>query len=751
MTNLQIVGAGLISVDNMFLVRRNGTFGDESEYEGMTPRENLPCRYLGSHGGGSTSNTLCILAKLGIPSTIVGALGSDAGAKLVYDEFQEFGVNTSVLTQKDTPTRQFSHLIFPAYHEFRSFCPICRNKLPRAPVLREQDVFSNDSILGHIDRCDVLHIDRANRLMLRLVDYAYRQDKVISLDLGYQAPIGDYDIACEIIKRTTVLKTSGAAARTLLSRIQKKDFRELNPRLRICITTLGDRGSRISYKSKSNVVSFDLQALNVGSVVDRAGAGDAFHAGLLYGLGNDLDEMESESVLKPALDLAQGFAGLACTEYGSRGYFLRKLQESDFKTSVFVDVESLRRGELDWKPTDPNALFAKYRNRLLSQDVCGVCGNPLLEGSDTLYDRKIDSAPGIMSATYNAAKKQGTTLSCIPGQRMYLVGSGASLSVAQFGAILLNQLADVHAIPTTPYDYISLSKEGSPTILISFGGNNPDILAALARAKDILSPAIHVITGDPKSELARNAKQIEGAAIHEIPSKAFDAGFVSTQGLLACASMLLTIISRSTSFSEDRLSEFFNYEQLNALFGAAKKDVTEGFASLENRFDGIEELHLVALGSGWAWPAVVDFESKITEGAVCTIEISELKNYTHGRYLNAYRHKDSRFFVLFALPTDSRLIRFLKEKLGRDFPVMLLASNYEPPFGTLDLMIRGLYASSVISKRRGLDIAKATRFPKESRGLYSWGPLYTSASRLEEFANDKAREKHSAGYQAKLA
>jgi fructoselysine-6-P-deglycase FrlB-like protein len=525
----------------------------------------------------------------------------------------------------------------------------------------------------------------------------------------------------------------------------------LNPRLRICITTLGDRGSRISYGSESHVGSFELEALDVGSVVDRAGAGDAFHAGLLYGLGNDLDEMDSEPVLKPALDLAQGLAGLTCMEYGSRGYFLRKLVESDFKKSVLADVEALRSGELEWKTTDPKVLFNRYRDRLLSQNVCGVCGYPLLEGGDTLYDRKIDSAPGIMAATYDLARKKRETLPCGTGQRIYIVGSGASLSVAQFGAIFLNQLTDVHAIPVTPYEYISLCKERSPTILISFGGNNPDILAALARAKDILSPEIHVITGDAKSQLARHAKQIEGTTIHEIPSKAFDAGFVSTQGLLACSSMLLTIISRSVGYPEDKLTEFFNYEHLYALFGAAKKDVTAGFAYLEDRFDSIEDLHLVALGSGWAWPAVVDFESKITEGAVCTIEISELKNYTHGRYLNAYRHKESRFFVLFALPADSRLIRFLKEKLGRDFPVMLLATEHEPPFGTLDLMIRGLYASSVISKRHGLDIAKATRFPKESRGLYSWGPIYTPTSRIEEFLDDKTQRKNPAGFQAKLA
>lgn len=750
MTSLQIVGAGLVSVDNLFLVKRNGTFGDDSEYEGITPKQNLPCRYLGSHGGGSTSNTLCILAKLGVPSTIIGAVGTDPGSKLVYDEFQRFEVDTGLLVQKDAPTRQFSHLIFPGHHEFRNICPICRNRFSRAPLLKEQDIFSNSNMLGRIENCDILHIDRANRLMLKLVDHAYKEGKVISFDFGYQAAFGDYDVVSEIIKRTAILKTSRAAARTFLSRLQKRDFLELNPRLKLCVITLGDKGSRVTFKSRNRVESLDFPAYSVSPVVDRAGAGDAFHAGLLYGLKDSLDEMTAEPVLNSALDLARGFAGLACTEYGSRGYFLRKLQTSDFRSSVFGDVEALKKGELKWTMMDPDALFAQHRDRLSSHDVCGACGNPFREGGDTIYDRNIDSAPWSMATTYNAAMRS-REISCNPGQRLYLVGSGASLSVAQFGAILLNQLTDVFGVAITPYEYVSLSRQGSPTILISFGGNNPDILAAFACARDSLSPSIHVITGNTKSELARAARQVDEAVIHEVPSKVFDAGFVSTQGLLACASMLWVIVARSFGFADERLSGFFKYENLNELFTKAKKDIVEDFARFEDTFDSMEQLHLVALGSGWAWPAVVDFESKITEGGVCTIEISELKNYTHGRYLNAYRNKESRFFVLFGLPADSPLIRFLKDKLGKYFPVMEIASKLEPPFGTLDLLVRGLYASSVISKKIGLDIARATRFPKESRGLYSWGPIYTPASKIEEFLHRGHRQKNSANYQAKLA
>ena len=56
----------------------------------------------------------------------------------------------------------------------------------------------------------------------------------------------------------------------------------------------------------------------------------------------------------------------------------------------------------------------------------------------------------------------------------------------------------------------------------------------------------------------------------------------------------------------------------------------------------IETLHLVGLARGWGWPALIDLESKIVEGGICTIELSELKNYTHGRYINTFGAYDRK-------------------------------------------------------------------------------------------------------------
>lgn len=755
MTANRVIGVGLISVDNLFVVRK-GTFGEHSETEGVSPKEKWPCRYIGSHGGGSASNTVCILSKLGFDAAAFGVIGTDPGAKLVYDEFKQFGVNIDHTAQTEGTTRQFTQLIFPGYHEFQSVCPICGNHLPRAPMLGEREQSLAKELVAEVAQRDVLHIDRSNRLTLKLVDAAYSAGKLVSFDFGYQSYWGDIDRVSEIIRRTRILKTSRAAARTFLSRTGKKDFREINPNLLVNITTLGGKGAEVTYNSENGIKSEFLPPFALDRVVDQAGAGDAFQAGLLYGLSKGgfgfSESYVPESIMQGALGMARGLAGLACTDYGSRGYFLRKLDEPDFESSILSDISALVKGEYVASPADADLLFSEKRNLILNNRSCGVCGQPLLRSSTTLYEAKIDSTPWSMTSSYQAGISSKKTMSSNAANRVYLVGSGASFCVALLGAILLNQFTDAFAIPTTPYDYVALSKPESSIILISFGGNNPDIISALKRARDAASREIHVITGSSRSQLAREAQSIQNAFLHLTSSKLSDSGFVSTQGMLSCASLLVGFLAKSFGFDSEQLLNFFNHQNMITMFSQAKADVANSMVEPWQAFDEMSSPpHLVVLGSGWAWPAVADFESKITEGAVCTIEISELKNYTHGRYLNAYRNKESRVFVLFELPSDNRLIRFLKEKLSNDFPVITLTSKLSPPIGTLDLMIRGLYLSSEISKRINLDIAKAKHFPKESRGLFSWGPIYMPPStKIDDYAEAEKTKRTPKKFQTKL-
>ncbi len=745
---MKVLGSGLISVDNLFVVRK-GRPQNESD-------ANPASRYIGSHGGGSASNTLCILSKLGFQTSILGAVGKDAGAELVFREFQDFDVDTTLIARKERDTRQFTHLIYPNNHVFNSVCPICRRKFSPAPLLDDTDVFFNNDATKEIFATDICHVDRANGITLKLVDSAYQHKKVISFDFGNQASWGNFEIASEIIKRSTILKTSQAASRTFLSRMGKQSFHEMNPNMLVCVTTLGDEGARITYRSPEGLRLMTVQPYHPSPIVDRGGAGDAFHAGLLYGLRDIIPEriaaIESESSVQEAVAFAQGLGGLACTDYGARGYFLKLLHEDDFEAGIRRDFEKLVHNEYSGTPEDPDELFAKERNKLLSNQTCGVCHRPFLSAeSETLYETKIDSGAWVMSNGFIAGAKSPGNLSQRKGERIYFVGSGASYSVAHLGALFLNHYSsDSFGIPITPYEYVSLSKPSSSVVLISFGGENPDILSTLERATDLKSSEIHVITGSAESTLAQRTKAI-GGSVHNISSRIKDSGFVSSAGMLSCASTLLGFLTQSLRVDIPGSSQFMSLQDLTGLFQSAKREIASKFQELAETLDRTQPMHFVVLGSGWAWPAVIDLEARMTEGAVATSEISELKNYTHGRYLNAYRNKKSRFFIVFSMPQDWRLVRFLRDKLSKEFPLFEVATHLEPPFGTLELMIKELYLSSEISKKVGLDIAKAIRFPKESRGLFSWGPIYSPGLKIDQFVKPSRTQTTSSKNQTKLS
>jgi len=217
--------------------------------------------------------------------------------------------------------------------------------------------------------------------------------------------------------------------------------------------------------------------------------------------------------------------------------------------------------------------------------------------------------------------------------------------------------------------------------------------------------------------------------VYHVTDSNKDTGFVSTIGMLSTIAAIVSFFS--PHLSDSSLQAFFDESSLKKLFNSAKLEAERRFSEMKSRFSDISRRHIVALGSGWAWPALVDFDSKITEGAISSVEISESKNYTHGRYLNAYKHKSSRLFVLFSTGRDKRLTGFLEGRFSKDFPVFVLQTDNIGPIASVELMVKQLYLTNVLAKSRGLDIVKPS-FPLEARGLYSWGPIYRYTERDSE-------------------
>ena len=104
--------------------------------------------------------------------------------------------------------------------------------------------------------------------------------------------------------------------------------------------------------------------------------------------------------------------------------------------------------------------------------------------------------------------------------------------------------------------------------------------------------------------------------------------------------------------SVEEISETFEHNNLMNILKRSNSFAIENCKYIDK---GRNNLHMVCVASGWGIPALADFESKIVEGGICTIETSESKNFTHGRYINTFYNKQNRAMVIFESPEDKEL------------------------------------------------------------------------------------------------
>jgi len=148
----------------------------------------------------------------------------------------------------------------------------------------------------------------------------------------------------------------------------------------------------------------------------------------------------------------------------------------------------------------------------------------------------------------------------------------------------------------------------------------------------------------------------------------------------------------------------------------------------------LESIHIIGLSSGWGWPALVDFESKLVEGGLCTIEITELKNFTHGRYIGALERRKKNRLLILKTPENSELAEFIERKLHRHLGVFTMSTELAGPAGAIDLIVKVLFLSAHLARKAGKDISNP-EYPPEARGLYGWVPSRRNALDSHDKAN----------------
>jgi len=316
---------------------------------------------------------------------------------------------------------------------------------------------------------------------------------------------------------------------------------------------------------------------------------------------------------------------------------------------------------------------------------------------------------------FSADVEQARSLFATPVAGFHIVGSGASLAVGHFLARLLESWLGVPSAVKTPFDFLESWPGGGAVILISASGKNADVLNALRSVRRLGADVLVVLCGDRNSPLAIGAQAVQKHAlvVPEEHTTRFREGFFGVQSLISCLASSVSLVPPLREYVLAKGPDWFS-----TLSAVAKEDVSgERIAAIA------DAPHIVGLASGWAMPPLLDFESKCVEGGLGWVEVSEAKNFTHGRFVNSFRYQQDTAFVLFRTPDQHRLGTFIREGWRDRFPLLEIESGESGPLASVELFVKMFYLFNELARLRNINISRPD-VPDIARRMFKGEQLY---------------------------
>lgn len=311
------------------------------------------------------------------------------------------------------------------------------------------------------------------------------------------------------------------------------------------------------------------------------------------------------------------------------------------------------------------------------------------------YSQELDA----FASTYAWANQQDVGqlshfLARWSGDHVVIVGSGGSFSAA-VAASLFRELA--HHSPTspvTPLDFASLVNRLSPKVLLlSAEGKNKDILNAAhaARMADLSTGAMTLTSTNPLLDLGA---QTDAMRAFVFPSDWVKDGYLATNSLVAMTFLFYKAFFGVGEF-EHRLGPFFDAARLHGR--------REKLALLAN-LAAIRSRGLLLLHSASAKTFAVDLESKLSEAALAFVQVTDLRQFAHGRHLQLSVASPRPVILFVSSCLDQALARSTAELLSdqQDVIELVLEGSCEQDIAMLGL-VDAMFLTEAIAAGSGID------------------------------------------------
>jgi sugar/nucleoside kinase (ribokinase family) len=302
------VGFGLNAVDHLIVMPAYPAFDTKTR--------------LSAHAraaGGQTASAMVALKRLGLRTAYAGRFGSDAEGQFGLETLRAEGVDSEFAQVVEGARNQIAFIVIDARTGERTIMWDRDERL----AYRAEEAPEAFAARGR-----VLHLDAHDPpACARLARAAREAGTVVSADID-----NIYEGLPELLPHIDVLISSKEFPRRLTGIADERAaLLELKARLRetaVVGMTLGVRGALVYHAG----AFLEGAAFAVpGGCRDTTGAGDAFHAGFLYGL------LQGEEI-ETCLTLGSAVAALKCRDLGARAalpnaHELNQLLASEGETS----------------------------------------------------------------------------------------------------------------------------------------------------------------------------------------------------------------------------------------------------------------------------------------------------------------------------------------------------------------------------------------------------------------------------------
>ena len=235
--------------------------------------------------GGSASNTIDGLAKLGIQSGYIGKIGKDKYGDLFKNELLSKHIHPNLLYGQNPTGTAITLLSKDAERTFATYLG--------AAVEMEAGELNEKQFIGY----SFFHIEgylvQNHDLILKAVYLAKKVGLTISIDMASFTTVeANRDFLLDIVKEyVNIVFANGEEARSFTGEEPENAAKIISEYCDIAVVKIGKEGS-IIHKGSNNIIIPGIKA----ELKDTTGAGDLYAAGFLYGLSKGYDLAHSGKI-----------------------------------------------------------------------------------------------------------------------------------------------------------------------------------------------------------------------------------------------------------------------------------------------------------------------------------------------------------------------------------------------------------------------------------------------------------------------